>query len=62
MTTYHQDFRAARQSLKDENYTGSFKLKKGMPMHTKMVELELRRVTGAAAPGIAGAAGPESQA
>ena len=50
----HQDFKAARQALKDEGYTGSLKLKKGMPMHTKMLELKERRVPGVAALGAAG--------
>ena len=62
LTMYHQDFKAARQALKDEGYTGSLKLKKGMPMHTKMLELKERRVAGVAASGGAGsqAAAPGS--
>ena len=53
LATYHQDFRAARQALKDEGYTGSLKLKKGLAMHTKIVELKQRRLAGATASGSA---------
>jgi len=58
LAMYHQDFKAARQALKDEGYTGSLKLKKGMPMHTKMLELKEKRVSGLVASGGGGSQAP----
>ena len=62
LAVYHQRFRAALQALKDEGYTGSLKLKKGMPMHTKMLELKAKRMAGVSASSGAGSAGSEPQA
>ena len=44
----HKDFKDARQALKDEGYEGSLKVKKGMPMHNKIVELQKARASSAA--------------
>ncbi len=46
LAVYHQDFRAARQALKNEGYKGSLKMKKGMAMHTKIAELRKARAAG----------------
>lgn len=44
LTTWRQDFRVAREALKQEGYAGSLKLKKGMPMYTKIEEVRKSRV------------------
>ena len=41
---WRQDFSAAREALKREGYKGSLKLKKGMPMYTKIEEMRQARV------------------
>ena len=50
LAAWRKDFRDARQALKDEGYKGSLKLKKGLPMHTKIVELQKARAAAASAP------------
>ena len=40
---WRQDFSAAREALKREGYKGSLKLKKGMPMYTKIEEMREAR-------------------
>ena len=44
LATWRQDFSAARAALKQEGYTGSLKLKKGMPMYTKIEEVRRTRI------------------
>ena len=39
LKSWHAEFMAARKALKDTGYTGSLRLKKGMPMYAKIQEL-----------------------
>ena len=43
LTSWHADFTAARKALQDTGYTGSFGLKKGVPMYTKIQEMQQAR-------------------
>ena len=36
LIAWHTEFSEARQALKDEGYTGTFKLKKGLPLYEKI--------------------------
>ena len=40
LKSWHARFRQARQALQDEGYTGSLKLKKGMPLYEKMQQMQ----------------------
>ena len=40
LATRNKTFKEAVQSLKAENYKGSFTIKKGMPVHSRMIELQ----------------------
>ena len=48
-TSWTNDFKAAREALKQEGYKGSLKLKKGMPMYEKIQEIKKQRVAQASA-------------
>lgn len=63
LASWHADVRVARQALKNEGYTGSLNLKKGMPMHQKIMEIQnARAARELAAPGLAGRSRPVSPA
>ena len=63
LASWHKDVRAARQALKNEGYTGSLNLKKGMPVHQKITEIQnARAARELAAPGLAGRSRPVSPA
>ena len=53
--SWHADFSAARKALKAEGYKGSFSLKKGGPMHNKIVSLQQGRAAAPAATASSGA-------
>ena len=45
LTSWRQDFRAARDALKQEGYTGSLKLRKDMPMYAKIQQVRRARIS-----------------
>ena len=53
LTSWRQEFKAAREALKEEGYKGSLKLKKGMPMYNKIQEVRKGRAAAASAGGAA---------
>ena len=47
LTLWLQDCASAREALKKEGYKGSLKVKKGTPVHDKILELQKSRLAGA---------------
>ena len=45
LTSWRQDFRAARDALKQEGDTGSLKLRKDMPMYAKIQQVRRARIS-----------------
>ena len=57
LTAWKQDIKTAVAALKEEGYKGSLKFKKGMPVHTKIIELQKARLSGvSSSPGASGSA------